>query len=186
MRRVFQVLSAAAIVLGGSFSGLRAEDTPPNIILIMADDLGWGDTGFNGNKVIRTPHLDAMAADGMKFNRFYAAAPVCSPTRASCLTGRHPFRLGIPTANSGHMKTEELTLAELLKKKGYATGHFGKWHLGTLTTKVKDANRGGPRGAAHFSLPSANGFDVFFSTESKVPTWNPMLKPKGKEACNGI
>ncbi|MCC5931656.1 MAG: sulfatase-like hydrolase/transferase, partial [Cyclobacteriaceae bacterium] len=62
----------------------------PNIILIMADDLGWGDVGFNGNQVIKTPALDAMAKDGMVFNRFYAAAPVCSPTRGSCLTGRHP------------------------------------------------------------------------------------------------
>ena len=73
----------------------------------------------------------------MKFNRFYAAAPVCSPTRGSCITGRHPFRYGI-LANSGHMKPEELTLAELLKKQGYTTGHFGKWHLGTLTKTVKD------------------------------------------------
>jgi arylsulfatase A-like enzyme len=142
----------------------------PNVILIMCDDLGWGDVGFNGNKTIRTPHLDAMAKAGLKFNRFYAAAPVCSPTRGSCVTGRHPYRYGIPFANSGHMKPEELTLAELLKKQGYTTGHFGKWHLGTLTKTVKDANRGGPRGAKHFSPPQANGFDVCFSTESKVPT----------------
>ena len=104
-----------------------------NIILIMADDLGWGDVGFNGNTVIQTPHLDAMAENGLNFSRFYAAAPVCSPTRASCLTGRHPYRCGIPFANSGHLKKEEVTLSETLKEQGYATGHFGKWHLGTLT-----------------------------------------------------
>ena len=154
----------------------------PNVILIMCDDLGWGDVGFNGNKTIRTPHLDAMAKAGLKFNRFYAAAPVCSPTRGSCVTGRHPYRYGIPFANSGHMKPEELTLAELLKKQGYTTGHFGKWHLGTLTKTVKDANRGGPRGAKHFSPPQANGFDVCFSTESKVPTWDPLLRPKGNNS----
>ena len=148
----------------------------------MCDDLGWGDVGFNGNKIIRTPHLDAMAKAGLKFNRFYAAAPVCSPTRGSCITGRHPYRYGIPFANSGHMKPEELTLAELLKKQGYTTGHFGKWHLGTLTKTVKDANRGGPRGAKHFSPPQANGFDVCFSTESKVPTWDPLLRPKGNNS----
>ena len=148
----------------------------------MCDDLGWGDVGFNGNKIIRTPHLDAMAKAGLKFNRFYAAAPVCSPTRGSCITGRHPYRYGIPFANSGHMKPEELTLAELLKKQGYTTGHFGKWHVGTLTKTVKDANRGGPRGMKHFSPPQANGFDVCFSTESKVPTWDPLLRPKGNNS----
>ena len=143
----------------------------------MADDLGWGDVGFNGNKTIKTPHLDALAHAGMRFQRFYAAAPVCSPTRGSCLTGRHPYRYGIPFANRGHMREKELTLAELLKEHGYATGHFGKWHLGTLTTEIQDANRGGPRGKDHFSPPWQNGFDATFSTESKVPTWDPMLRP---------
>ena len=171
----------ASVALGLVSSTSQTADKP-NIVLIMCDDLGWGDVGFNGNKVIRTPHLDAMAKAGMKFNRFYAAAPVCSPTRGSCITGRHPFRYGIPFANSGHMKPEELTLAELLKKQGYATGHFGKWHLGTLTKTVKDANRGGPRGKKHFSPPQANGFDVCFSTESKVPTWDPLLRPKGNNS----
>lgn len=149
----------------------------PNIVLIMCDDLGWGDVGFNGNTVIRTPHLDEMAQAGLKFNRFYAQAPVCSPTRGSCLTGRHPYRYGVYFANDGHLKPDELTLAELLRDHGYATGHFGKWHLGTLTTTIQDANRGGPRGAEHFSPPQANGFDVCFCTESKVPTWDPMWKP---------
>ena len=154
----------------------------PNIVLVMCDDLGWGDVGFNGNKIIRTPHLDAMAKESLKFTRFYAAAPVCSPTRGSCITGRHPYRYGVYFANTGHMKPEELTLAELLKKHGYATGHFGKWHLGTLTKTETEANRGGPRGVAHFSPPQVNGFDVCFSTESKVPTWDPMLRPKGNNS----
>ena len=148
----------------------------PNIILIMADDLGWGDVGFNGNSVIKTPALDELAGKGIIFSRFYAAAPVCSPTRGSCLTGRHPFRYGIITANAGKMKREEVTLAEFLKQKGYATGHFGKWHLGTLTNDIIDANRGG-RDSNVYSPPWENGFDVCFSTESKVPTWDPMITP---------
>ena len=156
----------------------KANSSRPNIILIMCDDLGWGDVGFNGNKIIKTPNLDSMANSGIKFDRFYAAAPVCSPTRGSVLTGRHPFRYGIYYANTGHMKEKELTLAEIMKTKGYRTGHFGKWHLGTLTTKIKDANRGGPKGAKHYSPPQDNGFDICFSTESKVPTWDPMIVPK--------
>ena len=168
---------AAILAISGPASA-DPQPTPPNIVLVMCDDLGWGDTGFNGNKIIKTPQLDAMAAAGLKFNRFYAAAPVCSPTRGSAVTGRHPFRYGIYSANTGHMKDGELTLAELLKTKGYRTGHFGKWHMGTLTKTVKDANRGGPAGAKHYSPPQDNGFDVCFSTESKVRTWDPMWVPK--------
>ncbi|MBN2326003.1 MAG: sulfatase-like hydrolase/transferase [Candidatus Omnitrophica bacterium] len=144
----------------------------------MADDLGWGDTGFNGHPVIKTPHLDRMAQDGICFKRFYAAAPVCSPTRASCLTGRHPIRMEIYGANSGHIKDEEINLAEVLKSRGYRTGHFGKWHLGTLTTKVHDSNRGEPGNTEHYAPPWDHGFDACFSTEAKVPTWDPMITPE--------
>lgn len=174
IRRILFVLICVAPLL------VAAEK--PNIILVMCDDLGWGDVGFNGNKIIRTPHLDTMAKNSLRFERFYAAAPVCSPTRGSCITGRHPYRYGVYFANTGHMKTEELTLAELLKKHGYATGHFGKWHLGTLTKTETEANRGGPRGVKNFSPPQVNGFDVCFSTESKVPTWDPMLRPKNNKS----
>ena len=73
----------------------------PNVIMIMSDDQGWGDVGFNGNKVLKTPNLDAMAAGGVRLDRFYASAPLCSPTRGSCLTGRYPFRFGILAAHTG-------------------------------------------------------------------------------------
>ena len=152
--------------------------TRPNVVLIMADDLGWGDVGFNGNQVVQTPHLDAMANNGLVFDRFYAAAPVCSPTRGSCLTGRHPYRYGIRTANSGHLPESEWTVAECLRQLGYRAGHFGKWHLGTLTLEGRDSNRGGDRNHVHHTLPTSHGFDVFFSTEAKVPTWDPMWGPK--------
>lgn len=175
MNKAFCLALSFGVVFSAS---LPAAEDRPNIILMMADDLGWGDVGFNGNTVIKTPHLDELASAGMKFNRFYAAAPVCSPTRGSCLTGRHPYRYGIFSANVGHMRKGELTLAELLTEHGFVTGHFGKWHLGTLAKDIVDSNRGGPRGAKHFSPPWKNGFDVCFSTEAKVPTWDPMLRPK--------
>lgn len=149
----------------------------PNIILCMTDDQGWGDTGYNGHAVLQTPHLDQMAQEGLRFDRFYAAAPVCSPTRGSCLTGRHPARYGILGANSGHLKEQEVHLAEVLKAQGYRTGHFGKWHLGTLTTEMVDSNRGRPGAAEHFNPPWQQSFDVCFSTEAKVPTYDPMITP---------
>ena len=170
---VVTIITFLILILAGCQSG----SDKPNIILMMADDLGWGDTGFNGNKEIMTPHLDKLAGKGLIFNRFYSASPVCSPTRASCLTGRNPYRMGIPTANSGHLPKSEITLAEILREEGYATGHFGKWHLGTFTSTIKDANRGKPGNEDHMSIPTDHGFDEFFSTESKVPTWDPMIRP---------
>ncbi len=181
MRTIVLLLLIAATVPTGAL----AASSKPNVILMMADDLGWGDVGFNGSHLIRTPHLDEMARAGLRFTRFYSAAPVCSPTRGSVLTGRHPFRYGVTFANEGHMKPEEITLAELLCTLGYKTGHFGKWHLGTLTKTVSDSNRGGPRGVKDYSPPWLNGFDVCFSTEAKVPTWDPMLKPPGKAPSIG-
>jgi arylsulfatase A-like enzyme len=141
----------------------------------MADDLGWGDTAYNGHPVLKTPNLDAMAGNGLRFDRFYAGAPVCSPTRGSVLTGRHPSRYGILTANHGHLKAEETCLAEVLGGLGYATGHFGKWHLGTLTT---DFSGKGPRRKpqANFMTPGMAGFDEWFSTEYAVATWDPYSK----------
>ena len=156
------------------------DESRPNIILMMCDDLGWGDTGFNGNTIIKTPHLDKIASQGATLSHFYSVGPVCSPTRASFLTGRHHFRLGIWTANKGHMPEEEITIAHALKSRGYATGHFGKWHLGTLS-KTISAKGKGRKPELHFSPPWLRGYDQSFVTESAVQTWDPA---EGKRAIN--
>lgn len=140
--------------------------------MLMSDDQGWGDVGFNGHKDIKTPHLDNMAKEGVKFDRFYASSPLCSPTRGSCLTGRYPFRYGILAAHTGGMRVGEITVAEALKKRSYTTGFFGKWHIGWV--KPDEVSTRG-----YYSPPSHHGFDEFFATTSAVPTWDPGVVPKG-------
>ena len=121
----------------------------PNIILVMADDQGYGDAGFTGHPFVKTPNLDAMAKAGVVFNHFYASAPVCSPTRASVMTGRHHIRVNVP--NHGHyLRPHETTIAEALKTVGYVTGHFGKWHIGSVQP-------GSP------TNPGGQGFDEWLS-----------------------
>lgn len=133
----------------GMFGCKDTEPSRPNIIIVLADDQGWGDMAYNGHPVLQTPNFDNMASSGLRFDRFYAAAPVCSPTRGSILTGRHPNRFGCFTW--GHtLRPQEVTLAQALKTAGYVTGHFGKWHLGTVYT-------GSPVN------PGASGFDEWVS-----------------------
>lgn len=105
-----------------------AESGRPNVVLVMADDQGWGDTSYNGHPELKTPNLDMLAAAGLRLNRFYTAHFNCSPTRASVMTGRHPHRMGTFSPGSP-IRAQELTVARVLQSAGYATGHFGKWHL---------------------------------------------------------
>ena len=118
----------------------QAAERSPNIIIIFADDLGYGDLGCFGHPTIQTPPLDRMAAEGMKLTQFYSAAPVCTPSRAALMTGRLPARSGMCSNkrrvlfpdSKGGIPASEITLAEALKTKGYATACIGKWHLGHL------------------------------------------------------
>ncbi len=131
--------------LCGVSSGILASAVPawaarkkPNIVIVMADDLGYGDIGCYGNQRIQTPNLDAMASGGVRFTDFHSSGAVCSPTRAGLMTGRYQQRCEVPAvitaANHRHhgLPLEEITFAELLKDQGYRTGIFGKWHLGYL------------------------------------------------------
>jgi hypothetical protein len=203
MIRLLSLFLCVCLVGCGASPKSASTDSPessrPNIILVMADDLGWGDVAYNGHPIIKTPNLDAMAASGLRFNRFYAGAPVCSPTRGSVLTGRHPSRYGIPTANQGHLEDEEVSLAEVMKSQGYATGHFGKWHLGTMTPDY--SGKKGREPEENYSTPGTNGSDEWFATEYAVATWDPydpanahdgVVDPRvlywenGKNVVNGV
>ena len=139
---------------------LVAAAEQPNFVVIFADDLGYGDLGAYGSETIRTPNLDRMAAEGMRFTDFYATAPFCSPSRASLLTGRYPVRAGVPyvlfpTELTG-LPPAEITIAEILSDEGYATAAIGKWHLGW--PRAFRAQR--------------HGFDFFYG----LPYSNDMLK----------
>lgn len=143
----------------------------PNIILVMADDMGWGQTGYYDHPVLETPHLDAMAANGLRFDRFYAGGPVCSPTRASVLTGRTHDRTGVE--NHGFpLRLQEKTIAQALREAGYATGHFGKWHLNGLR------GPGVPILADDTHGPGGMGFDRWLSVTNFFDV-NPILSRMG-------
>ena len=158
-------------------ASVNAQNQRPNIILVMCDDLGYGDTGFNGSTVVQTPELDKLAAKGIKFTRFFSGAPVCSPTRGTCLTGRHHFRYGIWKANTGRLPKEEITIPKLLHENGYATAHFGKWHLG-IPNKDYHGKGGGEQ---NMCLPEWFNYDEHFITHHSVALYNPYGED-GKEA----
>jgi len=136
----------------------------PNIVLLMGDDHGWDETGYNGHPHLKTPVLDEMAAAGLRLDRFYSAHPSCSPTRGSVMTGRHPNRYG--TFAPGYsIRPQEITIAHLLNKAGYTCGHFGKWHLG-------------PVKAASPTNPGAMGFDEWLSHDNFFEL-NPVFSRNG-------
>jgi arylsulfatase A-like enzyme len=170
-------LATCCLSLAGLTGLANAADTttqPPNIIVVFADDMGYGDLACYGHPSIRTPSLDRMAREGMRFTKFYSAAEVCTPSRAGLLTGRLPPRTGMcsnkrrvlfPNSKGG-LPASEVTIAELLKTRGYATGCVGKWHLGHLPEY----------------LPMKHGFDEYFG----LPYSNDMDRlpdsPKGRLA----
>ncbi|MBT3383469.1 MAG: sulfatase-like hydrolase/transferase [Prolixibacteraceae bacterium] len=176
MKRIIYITIFLFFVLGCSKQ--KSNQNFPNIILVTADDLGYGDVACYGNPTVLTPHLDEMANAGIRFERFYSTAPVCSPTRGSCLTGRHPYRYNMPWAGRYGLPKEEITIAEALKTKGYSTRHFGKWHVGGLSKIINQSEF--PGGPSPYSPPWENGFYECFSTESMMPTYNPYYQVGGE------
>jgi len=150
---------------GSALGALAATRLPgagrkPNVIMIYADDLGYGDLGCYGGK-LRTPNLDRMAAEGMRFTNFLSANPVCSPSRSALMTGRYPTRVGVPRvlfpADNSTLNADEMTIAQMLKPLGYKTKCVGKWHLGHRPEH----------------LPTAWGFDEYYG----IPYSNDMNPP---------
>ena len=146
---VFAVLAAGIIsasnlgARGWGAPKLDAADAPTNFVIILADDLGYGDLACYGHPVIKTPNLDRFAKDGMRLTSCYAAAANCSPSRAGLMTGRTPYRVGIhnwiPMFSPMHLRREEVTIATLLRQAGYATCQVGKWQGLFVKRKVRMA-----------------------------------------------
>ena len=156
----------AIVLLAGSSTWAATPGIKPNIVILFIDDMGYGDIGPFGNKVNQTPHLDRMAEEGMVLTQFYVANTACTPSRAALLTGTYAHRIGMDGGGGNLVVTfpgdkrglnpNEITIAEMLRKNGYATGCFGKWHLGDQ---------------AEF-MPLKQGFDTYFGIPYSNDMWS--------------
>ena len=155
------IRSLFSILLGVSiFCSTLSAESKPNIVIFLADDLGWGDLACYGHPRIKTPHLDQFVTEGVRFTQAYSACFVCSPSRSSILTGRTPYRNGVwrwlPVGNIAHLRASELTIPKLLKAAGYETMHSGKWHLN------------GHFNSSEQPQPDDHGYDWWFATQNNA------------------
>ena len=163
--KIFQSFVTAAAMAAAISTAIAADSAKPNIVLLFADDLGWGEIGAQGNKEIPTPNIDSIAAGGVKFTEGYVTCPLCSPSRAGLMTGRYQTRFGHEFNEGGARGTtfglplEEKTIANRLKAAGYATAAIGKWHLGREPQ----------------FRPTKRGFDEFYGTLANTPFYHPQL-----------
>ncbi|MCA9053032.1 MAG: sulfatase-like hydrolase/transferase [Planctomycetaceae bacterium] len=158
---------------------LRAAETP-NVVVFLTDDLGWGDLACYGHPRIQTPNLDRFAMDGLRLTQCYSACSVCSPSRSAILTGRTPYRNGvwrwIPEGSQYHLRTSEVTIAEVLKERGYDTCHAGKWHLNGLFNSDKQPQ------------PDNHGYDHWLATQNNAAPnhVNPTNYVRNREPCGKL
>ncbi len=152
------LLSLVLVGLATPFTAV-AEEKRPNIVFLYADDLGWGDVGFNGRTEWATPNLDRLGTKGTIFKRFYTAAVICAPSRAALMTGKYSIHNGV-SRNDDDLPANETTIAEALKARGYITGLFGKWHHGQPRT-----------GESNYVHPMDQGFDEFFGFTDAKHAW---------------
>jgi arylsulfatase A len=151
---------AFLVLLAPAIHAARTSTKAPNIIVFLADDLGYGDLGSYGHPIIKTPNLDAFARQGVRLTQFYSASAVCSPSRSAILTGRTPFRNGvftwIPEGRDLHLRRSEIALPLLLKTRGYATCHVGKWHLNSHFNQTSQPQ------------PNDHGYDWWLATQNNA------------------
>jgi arylsulfatase A-like enzyme len=177
VKLIAKILMVVVVCMSFCMMSSAKEKRPPNFVVIFIDDMGYGDIGPFGSTINQTPVLDKMAEEGMKLTSFYVAAPVCTPSRAALMTGCYPKRVGLSRGSWGTvlfpkdthgLNPDEKTIAEVLKDAGYATGCFGKWHLGDQTE----------------FLPTAQGFDRYYGIPYSNDMWPPHEPSKRwKNGC---
>lgn len=191
MSQILRVFPVFASLIFGFTCFAQQNKTPPNVLLIITDDQGFGDLGFHDNPHINTPTLDALAKESVRFTNFYVS-PVCAPTRSSLMTGRYSLRTGVrDTYNGGAMMaTTEITIAELLKSKNYVTGIFGKWHLGD-NYPMRPSDQGFDESLIHLSggMGQVGDFTTFFQGDRSYfdpILWHNNRQQKYQGYCSDI
>src|SRR3954447_13506128 len=152
--------AALLVLFGASYAAAQAPATRPNIVVVLDDDLGYGDLACYGAKEVQTPNLDRFAAESLRLTSCYAGHPNCSPSRTALMTGRTPSRVGvrnwIPFGSPVHLRKSEITIAALLRQAGYSTCHSGKWHLNGQFNEPTQPQ------------PGDHGFEHWFSTQNNA------------------